>query len=870
MGEKEESDMRKWLSETVARGRAASRRGAAPGSGDIPNEGEIMQEYETVEDVLDKNGAGRKLLCRAATLIEYSLLISVVSLVVVTAGPPVAEAIQGQFTKVANVISNGSTGGTGGGSDFPGGGSGGGSGSDQGGADDKTDSDGDGIPDSQDKYPNDPNNGAGGNQGGSDGDSGNTGDDGSDAKEALAGTISLGDCVVGLTSAPAPDGAVQSDASLSYTWYANGSKISTDPYYTFIPVQNGAKVYVTATDASGEYTGQIKSETVTVTARGLSEIMGVALPDPIENAQCDAIVSGAPRDAQLSYTWKLDGSKVSSSASYTPEKGDAGKTLEVTVRDTAGTYAGEVSASKTVGEAQLPKLNGYINLSDCTVGLTSSAVASGVQGDAQLELTWYVDGKNAGTGTSHDFTAADRDKNVYVTAEDKGGNYQGTITSSVVRVSARTLSGSVVIGDPVVGATLTASVNGMPSDMVPAYRWVLDGSEVGTDRAYTPKAEDAGKVLYVEVTDSSNVYTGRVSSAAATVSAKGGDSGSVEDGKLTGSIQIGTCTVGLSSSAFATGVPADAQLSYEWQVDGNKVADTQSYTFTTADKDKEVRVLAIDKSGKYEGTLYSNVVRVNVRQITGSVTFGEPVANAKLTANVSGVPSDIASSLKYVWKLDGTQVSTTNTYTPNANAVGKVLFVEVSDGSGKYSGTVCSTAETVRAKSSSESGGGSDGNRTEAFNISYSCYKKYQSHMYPSQSLNIDASSAEYFKAGTTSYIDSGYRGCKALICKKEGTYSIRAKQWSSASYSNVSYRNTLAYEIYYKSLGDGVNTTFNVLLDGMPANAPDVQSGEQEKPIITRLKVGDEIILDSDNFNSEYSASFQNAILLEIIYLAN
>lgn len=701
--------MRKWLSESVARGRAASRRGAAPGSGDIPNEGEIMQEHETVEDVLDKKGAGRKLLCRAATLIEYSLLISVVSLVVVTAGPPVAEAIQGQFTKVANVISNGSTGGTGGGSDFPGGGSGGGG--DQGGTDDKTDSDGDGIPDSQDKYPNDPNNGAGGNQGGSGGDSGNTGDDGSETKDALAGTISLGDCVVGLTSAPAPDGAVQSDASLSYTWYANGSKISTDPYYTFIPVQNGAKVYVTATDASGEYTGQIKSETVTVTARGLSEIMGVALPDPIENAQCDAIVSGAPRDAQLSYTWKLDGSKVSSSASYTPEKGDAGKTLEVTVRDTVGTYAGEVSASKTVGEAQLPKLNGYINLSDCTVGLTSSAVASGVQGDAQLELTWYVDGKNAGTGTSHDFTAADRDKNVYVTAEDKGGNYQGTITSSVVRVSARTLSGTVAMGDPVVGATLTASVNGMPSDMVPAYRWVLDGSEVGTDRAYTPKAEDAGKVLYVEVTDSSNVYTGRVSSAAATVSAKGAGSGSVEDGKLTGSIQIGTCTVGLSSSAFATGVPADAQLSYEWQVDGNKVADTQSYTFTTADKDKEVRVLATDKSGKYEGTLYSNVVRVDVRQITGSVTFGEPVANAKLTANVSGIPSDIAGSLKYVWKLDGTQVSTSSTYTPDANAVGKVLFVEVSDGSGKYSGTVCSTAETVRAKSSSESGSSSGSNQ---------------------------------------------------------------------------------------------------------------------------------------------------------------
>ena len=268
MGEKEESDMRKWLSETVARGRAASRRGAAPGSGDIPNEGEIMQEYETVEDVLDKKGAGRKLLCRAATLIEYSLLISVVSLVVVTAGPPVAEAIQGQFTKVANVISNGSTGGTGGGSDFPGGGSGGGSGSDQGGADDKTDSDGDGIPDSQDKYPNDPNNGNRDKDGDGipddedaypDDPLNGTGDKDGDGimdkddpypddplngkKPALTGSVSISSCIVGVKSTPSVSGT-QDDASLTYSWFVGDAHVSDGQSYTFSPSQKGLSVYV--------------------------------------------------------------------------------------------------------------------------------------------------------------------------------------------------------------------------------------------------------------------------------------------------------------------------------------------------------------------------------------------------------------------------------------------------------------------------------------------------------------------------------------------------------------------------------------------------------------------------------------------------
>lgn len=42
-------------------------------------------------------------------LVEYTLIIAVISLVVVLAGPAVASAIKAQFGKIANVITNGTS-----------------------------------------------------------------------------------------------------------------------------------------------------------------------------------------------------------------------------------------------------------------------------------------------------------------------------------------------------------------------------------------------------------------------------------------------------------------------------------------------------------------------------------------------------------------------------------------------------------------------------------------------------------------------------------------------------------------------------------------------------------------------------------------
>lgn len=57
----------------------------------------------------------RGTLLRGQSIIEYVLIIAVIGLVIVFAGPGVAGAIRNQFNLVGNTVNNGTTGGVGGG-----------------------------------------------------------------------------------------------------------------------------------------------------------------------------------------------------------------------------------------------------------------------------------------------------------------------------------------------------------------------------------------------------------------------------------------------------------------------------------------------------------------------------------------------------------------------------------------------------------------------------------------------------------------------------------------------------------------------------------------------------------------------------------
>lgn len=714
--------MHEWLSDAVESVRKTSRGGALLDKGAVP---EVPEEVETLEE-----GAGRGLLLKSVTMIEYTLIIACISLVIAVAGPPVAEAVQGQFTKVANVISNGSTGGTGGGSDFPGGGSGGG-GSDQGGTggdntgggnggnqggsgggsgNTESDRDKDGIPDNQDAYPDDPLNGCGDKDGDGIADKDDRYPDdplnGKPAEKKMAGTITMSDCTVGLTSTVVATGT-PTDAQVVYQWYVDGKADTTGASRAFTAADANKSVYVAASDATGEYKGQIATAIQRVQTR---EMKGqVSFGDLVVGKSASANVSGAPSGAQIAYKWYADGVIVSSEQTFTPAAEHVGKSVYVEVTDKGGVFTGSVaSATKTVVEDEASKpaeniLTGSLSIGDCVVGLTTNAFAADVPADATLSYTWQIGTTSVG-GASHAFTQDEADAEVRVTAVDGSGKYKGTLYSNVVRVKMRSITGSVAFSEAVVGRDLSAIVSGVPSDIRAQldYKWTVDGTEVSREAAYTPKTDDIGKVLILEVTDGSGKYSGSLVSNAQIVRAKsaaeddgsGSGSGSQQGTPLTGKVIINNAKVGLAASVTIEDAPRDAVLKVEWTLDWQSVGSELTYQVPLKTKGKHLAAIVSDTSGKYSSTIYDDEV-IGSAPLLGNIIINDttPVTAQTVTASVSGMQSD--AQLSYQWKVDGIAIdgATEASYTLTDNEVGKTLTCEAVDTGGNYDDEI--TTETA-------------------------------------------------------------------------------------------------------------------------------------------------------------------------------
>ena len=274
------------------------------------------------------------MLLRAASLVEYVLVLSCVSLVICLAGPPVADAIQGQFGQVQEVIKNGSTGGSGGGGgDFPGGGSG----DEQGGGGENPDKPGGGNTGGG----TDPEKPGGGNTGG------DTPSDPKPEEKRLGGSVELSPAVVGKVATATANGA-QNDAVPGYEWSVEGKTVSTGA--TWVPSAEYADkgVTVTAADTGGTYTGSISADAVVEQA----ELTGSIAVAPVEaGVESTAAVDGAPSDADIELAWKVDGAAIGTGDAVTLPDDSEGKTLVVEGRDKSGIYGGVISISLVIKAA---------------------------------------------------------------------------------------------------------------------------------------------------------------------------------------------------------------------------------------------------------------------------------------------------------------------------------------------------------------------------------------------------------------------------------------------------------------------------------------------------------------------------------------
>ena len=154
-----------------------------------------------------------------------------------------------------------------------------------------------------------------------------------------------------------------SGASATYQWYVDDSPVSeaTSATFNYTPATSGVKkikcvARVTATNYDAL---SVTSNEVSLTVNKKTMNPQITLTPPSINVQQDASatftanVTGAPKPAQITYSWKKDSSPVEGSTNvYTVDTSSVGsQTIEVTAVVTATDY--DSKTVKTTGQVQV-------------------------------------------------------------------------------------------------------------------------------------------------------------------------------------------------------------------------------------------------------------------------------------------------------------------------------------------------------------------------------------------------------------------------------------------------------------------------------------------------------------------------------------
>ncbi|HEY6891204.1 MAG TPA: fibronectin type III domain-containing protein [Solirubrobacter sp.] len=319
----------------------------------------------------------------------------------------------------------------------------------------------------------------------------------------VSGACQVGGTLTAHTSAWTPA------AELTYQWLRDGSPIATGTSYA--PAGSDAghvlQVRVTGT-AAGYRSASVLSAPQTVAASQAVPATPAIGADPRVG---DPVVAGAGSQ------WLLDGTAVTTGATYTPDPADAGKQLQVQV-------ASAISEPKTIRtaafrEAVRPSLRGTAK-----VGRTLTAITGRWSPKPAFEYQWLVDGEpiKGATRASHVLTPDDLGKSLSVKITAKRVGYDAhELTSEPVVVRKGTLNAPVprIHGVPKVGETLHVVRGDWAPNPELSYVWTVNGRPVpgrtvagrivskhSTGIAYKVRPEDRGKRIAVEVTGRAHGY----------------------------------------------------------------------------------------------------------------------------------------------------------------------------------------------------------------------------------------------------------------------------------------------------------------------------------------------------------------------------
>jgi hypothetical protein len=535
-----------------------------------------------------------------------------------------------------------------------------------------------------------------------------------DAIAAPAGLAIDGELQVGQTLTVESEGWTPSDVTLDVAWSVDDVEVvdedeAADPLdLTLRPEWVGRLVSAEiVAEAPGYDTTSIPLTASDVVAEGTWTLPTPSLVGTVVDGHTVSVQFAAepPSDAALSYAWLLDGGPLdgATASSYTPTAAQRDHELAVRVTANRPGYAATstTTAASVVGTlpdfpaAPVPVITGDVyagqpvtaDVGEWPAGTTLAFVFR-VDGTAVAETTDLAGFVFAQEHVGHTISLTVRASHPdYATIEvtSEGQTLRGVFSAT----PAPRIDGTVRVG-----TTLTAVTGAWSPDADFVYEWRISGEVRSSESTFTPTAADAGKPLVLTLTASRTAYA-TVTQSTAPVTVAVGIFTSKPWPVISGQVRVGTAL----EAVPGTWVPS-ATFTYAWKVSGVTVSTAKLFRPTAEHLGQSLTLTVKAALPGY----------TSVSQTTSAVTVGYGVFPTKPKPAVAGsvrvgsvltaVPGTWSptATFAYAWKVSGTTVSTSKTFTPNADHKGKSLTLTVkASRTGYTSVTQTTVAVTIGA-----------------------------------------------------------------------------------------------------------------------------------------------------------------------------
>ena len=394
--------------------------------------------------------------------------------------------------------------------------------------------------------------------------------------------------------------AIPAEGHHFVNWTVNGQEVSTSASYQF--QVTGEAAYV-ANFAINNY-----EITASVNPANTGSITGTGSYDHFANCTLTA----EPAEGYHFVNWTLNGSEVSTSASYQFQvTGAAAYVANFEINS----Y--EITAS--VNPANMGSVSGtgtYEHFSTCTLTATP---ATGYH-----FLNWTLEGVEVGTSETLSFEVTG--------AANYVANFEINSYNITAMISVNPINGGTVEGAGVFTFGQTCTLTAIPATGHHFLNWTWNGQVVSTSLTYSFVVTEEGVLVANFEINSYNIT--------AMVSVNPTNGGTITG---TGVFTYGqTCTL--------TAIPAEGYHFVNWTVNGEQVTTSTNYSFTVTDETVIVANFAINN---YNVTAMASPVG------SGSVS-GAGMYSHFSTCTLTATP---ASGYHFVnWTRNGQVVGTTPTY----------------------------------------------------------------------------------------------------------------------------------------------------------------------------------------------------------------